>query len=483
MNIKHNNVKNTLVMALIAFSLFSCQKKDAEPVITEQEVVFSALEVAPGGGLKSTEEWECKDLSPDYAKILIGDDTYYSDVYRLGGKLYTNAIKLPVADGGGSKTYTVNGFFLMHDGGTKGNFEDDEQIVMATPTSTSLYKDYVSEPVALDFEVSNFQKAEIPIDVLCFQDNLYEGFGFDWFQVTEIVIREQCFFGDICVTDPELWESSIYNSQANGVQIDMPAIFYIDVTINGVTVPYSPFGNTSWFGEGAPLCVQYPDNLGIEGEEFEFKLYVLVRDDAGGFNYMLYNTWTFEDEEIIDHGGDGIVDFVIGDCNLIPPDVTIIELDDLNPPDDPVLTCETAFAYGGGSATCFLTIPELKNNRWGWTNGPLAAGVYTFPVYAAAGQCNLANGTLVGSLTVDYSNGTDAIITYNMDAGFILYGIHLYAGNDILPVKNGDYTVAPGQYPWKEDDLDGLSTYTHTFTGLSGNIHVVAHAVVCGMYQ
>ena len=33
------------------------------------------------------------------------------------------------------------------------------------------------------------------------------------------------------------------------------------------------------------------------------------------------------------------------------------------------------------------------------------------------------------------------------------------------------------------DDLEGVTTFSHTFSGLSGEIYVVAHAVVCGQYQ
>jgi hypothetical protein len=198
---------------------------------------------------------------------------------------------------------------------------------MATPTSTSLYKDYVSDPVALDFEVNDFQKAEIPIDVLCFQDNLYEGFGFDWFQVTEIVIREQCFFGDICLNGnpykPGDFAGSDYAGQINGLQEDMPAIFEIRAFFDGNQIPGSPFSNLSWLGEGAPLCAEYPDNLGVDGEEFTFELWILVKNDLGGFDYVLYHTWTFEDDETIPAGQDGIVDFVVGDCNLIPADLNL----------------------------------------------------------------------------------------------------------------------------------------------------------------
>lgn len=77
------------------------------------------------------------------------------------------------------------------------------------------------------------------------------------------------------------------------------------------------------------------------------------------------------------------------------------------PPPPPESGTETAFAYGGEQlATCFLDLDfnsDSKSdfNRWGWTNGPLAAGSYSFDIYAGAGQCDLTKGTLVGTLNVE----------------------------------------------------------------------------------
>jgi hypothetical protein len=144
------------------------------------------------------------------------------------------------------------------------------------------------------------------------------------------------------------------------------------------------------------------------------------------------------------------------------------------------VTSETAFAYGGASASCFIGLPELSTNRWGWTNGPLVADTYTFDIYAAAGQCDLTKGTRVGTLTVNYS-GSTASVTYQMLPGYTLDETHLYVGSEVLPRKNGDYTVAPGQYP-QIHDLTAAQSDSYTFTGLSGTIYVVAHAVVSGSF-
>lgn len=145
-------------------------------------------------------------------------------------------------------------------------------------------------------------------------------------------------------------------------------------------------------------------------------------------------------------------------------------------------TCETAFAWGDTFATCFIDIPYLNGNRWGWTNGALSPGTYDFEIWAAAGRCNRNNGHLVGNLNIDY-DGATATVTYAMDPGFTMDETHLYVGDELLPKKkNGQYTVAPGQFPFKDDDLNGATTHTYIADGLSGDIYVIGHSVVCGEF-
>jgi hypothetical protein len=143
--------------------------------------------------------------------------------------------------------------------------------------------------------------------------------------------------------------------------------------------------------------------------------------------------------------------------------------------------CETAYAYGGYCyAHCFLTdyLGQSFGN-WGWTNGPLAPRyrAYVFDIYAGAAQCNLYKGKKVGWLTV-YYDGSDALVTYNMFYGYKMDKTHLYVGSEPWPRKNGDYTVAPGQYPYSHD-LNNASADWYRVEGLSGNIYIIAHAEVC----
>lgn len=79
-------------------------------------------------------------------------------------------------------------------------------------------------------------------------------------------------------------------------------------------------------------------------------------------------------------------------------------------------------------------------------------------------------------------NGTTASVSYIMNSGFTMDEAQLYVGNEPLARDvNDEYIVAPGQYPIVEDDLNGATTATYT-VNVSGDIHVVVHAVVCGNY-
>lgn len=148
---------------------------------------------------------------------------------------------------------------------------------------------------------------------------------------------------------------------------------------------------------------------------------------------------------------------------------------------------ETAWARLEGSNTCFTEIPELNANRWGWTNGPLQPGTYTAELIAAAGQCNLSNGTDVGKVIVTY-NGSS--LTVNVEAegindetgvDYALEEVHIYAGNQMIPLgPNGSVTVAPGQLGYNSGSLDDVASHSAVISNLSGPIYFAVHAVVNG---
>lgn len=117
-------------------------------------------------------------------------------------------------------------------------------------------------------------------------------------------------------------------------------------------------------------------------------------------------------------------------------------------------------------------------NRWGWSNGPLTDGTSTwYNLYAGAGQCDPEKGVLVGRMDVHYYNGIVNIVM-SVKSGYTLDETHLYVGNTIVPMKNGKYTVAPGQYPYSHDLTNAKADY-YTVENVSGSVYVIMHAVVC----
>jgi hypothetical protein len=153
------------------------------------------------------------------------------------------------------------------------------------------------------------------------------------------------------------------------------------------------------------------------------------------------------------------------------------EPDEIDFHNRPIVTLETAFGFGGTVATCFIAEPlSLQPNRWGWTNGPLQPNTtLTLQLFAAAGQCNLAKGTHVGNVTVEYGSQS-VTVTYTMFAGYTLEETHLYIGNVPIPLNRDRTTVAPGKYPYKHD-LTGATSDSYTVE-ITGPIYVIAHAEV-----
>ncbi|MFH5834340.1 hypothetical protein ACG2F4_19195 [Halalkalibaculum sp. DA3122] len=158
---------------------------------------------------------------------------------------------------------------------------------------------------------------------------------------------------------------------------------------------------------------------------------------------------------------------------------------------------ETAYAVktdnnevDSSASKCFdeEIIPGVSFNNWGWTNGPIAPGTEetVYDIYAGAGQCDLTKGVHVGTLTVEYINGTFTA-TYEMteispitNALYTMTETHLYVGTDPYPQNpGGNYTVAPGQYGNQQNHNFATET-TYEISGLSGNVYFIAHAVVNG---
>jgi YD repeat-containing protein len=155
------------------------------------------------------------------------------------------------------------------------------------------------------------------------------------------------------------------------------------------------------------------------------------------------------------------------------------------PPPPPDGYTQTAFAKGGfvftnDSKSNPETLPTLglTKNRWGWAINITNTGSYEYDIWAGAGLNQTSKGTLVGKLTVNW-DGSYATVTYDMNSGFSMCGIHVYAG-DFKPI-----TIAPGQYGNTMSFDPKVTTYSNTYavadSGTDG-IWIIAHAGVYGDY-
>lgn len=358
-------MKKTLYTAgtlLVLMFVLACHKTDNSTPSDENQGISFALNT--GSTLKST---DCFSKQADYAKLVISGTLHKVEVFYLDSKPYTNTLKLDAGD------YTLTEFMLMDDNNTP-NDETDDVMIAATPHEGSEFAQFVDQPLDINFTVEAYKKTEMSISVLCYQESDYSRFGFIYFEIGQVVVREQFFFGDICVCRLEDYEGSLYTGQSTGLQFDMPAIAKIEVWRNGVKT--GEYNNEEWFGEGEPIRVLYGDVLN-HVDNFEFKLFILVRQGTS-FNYVHFHSWYFTDDETIPNGDDGVVDFVLGNCL---PDADLILAPWMNLPPTATYTI-TNWDPSVSNSYVQVTLSDIAAG-YEITNGvyPSSCADHTTPIY------------------------------------------------------------------------------------------------------
>lgn len=310
-----NNIKYIGIIFLSLLLLTNCKKDNKEADVKSQgEIVFAAIDA----NLDKSDVFdiEClEDVVVTHARINLDGTFYYPEVFELAGKLYTQSLKLDLG------TYTILEFSLMT--GIPGDGIPDV-VVKSTPMWDSHYAQFLTPGYGLGddlfetFEVFAFEKAEFDVEVLCYIEAAYTGFGFEWFDITEMTIREQCFFGDFCIKDVNQYANSMY-SWDGSVDIDEVAIFKIVATYNYADpVEYYNFVDGEYV---SPLCIEYADyDMVVDNYKFELWIYVTYEE---GWDYVLFHTWEFQDDYMIPAGDDGVVDFVLGNCVMDTPDLLL----------------------------------------------------------------------------------------------------------------------------------------------------------------
>ena len=268
---------------------------------------------------------------PDYAIVKINDKTFKIPVYQANGQIYTTAIKLEPGE------YTLQLFVLMRSVNPESDSTNDVP-VYALPMAGSVYAAFVRQPAGFHFSVGTLNKEEVPIEVLFFKPEDYQKFGFDFTILPHTAFRSQRFAGRFFPSDINAYAGSLYQSQANGLQPEMPAIFRIDVYRNGHFVK-------SYTNEGKdasrPLEVSYPDDK-QSTDHFRFDLYLYARK-GNGFGYRFIHSWYFQDDQQLQHDSNGIVRFVVGNAQQ---QANYVFGPVLNLPENCTLTVDPGYAPG-----------------------------------------------------------------------------------------------------------------------------------------
>ncbi|MDD3722047.1 MAG: hypothetical protein PHW92_06110 [Lutibacter sp.] len=328
-----NSFKILLGLFLVIFAI-SCSEDDGTTmaVLEKQDVVFDITNVVQQVASKDAfvlgkENVEgndsipkCSDLVPTHVNLVLespggaAELAFTLQLVTLNDKTETEVLKLAPGD------YKLTEF-VVYSGTTA---------IWASPAEGSYYDllwpqfNFTNIP----FTVSAFDKVKVKVDVLCYEPYKYQEFGFAWFAYSKIEVHTICFFGDICTKYFEEFHnegSPYFGQDYDGY--DFPAIFSIVVKDGQGNVVNDPQKNSNagWHGVGSPLCIEYPDRVGVE-ESFTFEIHLAMPD---GTSVIVY-TGSFADTASSDTGdvegfggADGIFDFVVGNCSYDGNDANI----------------------------------------------------------------------------------------------------------------------------------------------------------------
>jgi hypothetical protein len=379
-----------------------CKKDSSQQAPAVQDVSFSINNVLQQGGLKSTlnDTIVCTNLTPDFVsyKIIGPTGSVFTGtipVFYIGNIPWTNTIQLPVLTA--TTQYSVDEFIVYSNNNIPNN--PNPIVIWAAPHSSNVFAQYVTTPLDYTFNVASGQKSSVKIDVMCFQPSYYKYFGFTYFKLNQLTVRQQWFFGDFCIKDASQYTSSDYANQPNWVgtgYIDVPAIFKIEVWRGNPAVLQNTFTNDDAAHHyGDKVSVTYGDYAN-QVDPFIFKLYILVRQGTA-FNFVLFNTWTFTDISNISTNTDThVTEFILGSCYdpAHPPQLIL-------PP--------------------YLNLPPTASYSFSAPWGPGTLGGYIDAVLTGipAGYC-ISNGTYASNCG-DHQTTINAGTNYNMDLYSSLY--------------------------------------------------------------
>jgi len=334
---------------------------NVDNVIANSSSSVSSKSVQAKAKVKVADDIICSNLQADYVKYKIdGSDFKTIPVFYISGAAWTNSIKLSTG------SHVISEFLVYSDNNTPNDASDDV-LLSATPHAGSAYASYVTAPLNQTFTVSTDKKNEIKLEVVCFTPKTFDNFGFIYYKLTEVNVRQLWFFCDFCIKNKADYDGSQYAAQTgwlsnSGPFIDVPAIMKIEVWKDNVL--QNTFSNSA---QGEKLGVNYADYL-AKTDNYEIKLFILVRQGTA-FNYVYFKSWTFADTSTIPEGTDGVVDGVLGNCYdpKTPPDFILAPWMNLPSKATYKITATNPASLGGYVDANLSNIPsgyEISNGNY-----------------------------------------------------------------------------------------------------------------------
>jgi hypothetical protein len=509
-----------LVVLTMIFT--SCSKDEATSDISDQEMVelkfTSVLQ-----DYNKFQKQQLQEFIPECREMTLGDDpvpVIASSVFVVLQKLDAQgdpdgaAIQEILALDDNQNT---EGLMLMPATYELQEFQVLDQnfgVLWAAPHIGGQFANLVSNPLPRPLDVVSGGKPYISQDVICYDDTQKPFYGFLFFNYDVYEFKNNfCMFVNYCEDDIDypgyysvsVWESDGLGKVGNEIQLIGGNMNSFDAGVPSASVlcmylpPLSGANSTGWLFEitimetalyDGPFANPYVTYVSQE----QFDSYNLD-DGPAGVHHVVIECFPGGGDPCVgeDSDGDGVADpcdicdgysdFIDSDGDGVPDGCDVCPgsddyLADLNGDQDGITErdecpggdlakCETAFMFGD---TEFWDIPEIKNNRWGWTQSFDGSNIIvTKDFWAGAGKNDTTKGTDVGDVTVEVTD-TKVYVSINMHPGSSLDGVHIYY-EDAQPDKTnpGGFTLNDGSpYSGKVYEFDN-----------DGDFWLIVHAGVC----
>jgi len=163
-------MRKFLGFIIIGIILLSCGKDSNDEVlpVNEMELSFSIMPITAGGDMK---DWECQPGEADYLQVVLNDQEYFLNVFRLNGFLYSEPIRDKLQTSSDSVLCRISRFVLWSAGSNPDTILPgaDDTALMGTPDQESFYSQYVVNPLTYMVMIPVMEHFSIPMEVICFQ--------------------------------------------------------------------------------------------------------------------------------------------------------------------------------------------------------------------------------------------------------------------------------------------------------------------------